>query len=132
MSDRLIKLQEVIELTSKCRSKILLEEKQGTFPKSVKIAHARSVRWSYNEIQHWIKQQLDSRHVEANIPVIENVPGPASTDFKPLPCAAFLEDVAPQGIEGSRWPAGGNKGGWVTGDAAVQSIGREAAKDATK
>ena len=54
---RLMRLQEVMEMTGKSRSSIYADP---TFPKRIKIG-ARSVAWALHEIDEWIERQINGR-----------------------------------------------------------------------
>lgn len=58
MPDRMLKLQEVIDLTRVSKTSIARKEKAGEFPKRIKLG-ARSVAWSENEINAWIQAAKD-------------------------------------------------------------------------
>lgn len=51
--DRLIRVQEVIQLTGRCRTSIYEDMKCGRFPKSVKLG-PRSVAWRLSSVQSWL------------------------------------------------------------------------------
>lgn len=54
MTERLLKLPEVIKLTGVSKSAILRKENAGEFPKRIKLG-ARSVAWSETEINAWVQ-----------------------------------------------------------------------------
>ena len=56
-NDKLIRLRDVIEITTLRKTKIYDYIKKGIFPKQTKIGG--SSVWSYNEVQDWIAQQLN-------------------------------------------------------------------------
>lgn len=61
---KLIKLREVIERTSRPRTRIYLDIKAGTFPAPVKIG-PRGIAWVENEIDAWIAARIADRDGEA-------------------------------------------------------------------
>lgn len=58
MTDRLIRIKEVIHTTGKSRSSIYADIALGLFPKS-KLIGARSVGWSESSIQTWIQEKIN-------------------------------------------------------------------------
>jgi prophage regulatory protein len=54
MTDRLLKLPEVIQVTGLSKSGIARKEKAGEFPRRIKLG-ARSVAWSETEINAWVQ-----------------------------------------------------------------------------
>jgi len=62
--ERLLKLAEVMEVTSLGRASIYQQVKRGTFPKPVKIGR-RSVAWPATEIQVWIRDCIAARNAGA-------------------------------------------------------------------
>lgn len=54
MTERLLKLPEVIELTGVSKSGIARKEKAGEFPKRIKLG-LRGVAWSETEINAWVQ-----------------------------------------------------------------------------
>lgn len=65
-TDKLLRLEQVMELTSLCRSHVFSLIKKGQFPASITIG-VRSARWSNNEVQHWISTQvLNARKAPGN------------------------------------------------------------------
>ena len=57
MTDRIIRLPEVIKMTGLSRSSIYAYKKDGTFPKTVKIGQ-RSVGWVEAQVTEWISEQV--------------------------------------------------------------------------
>lgn len=59
MTDRLLRISKVIEMTGKSRSSIYADIANGCFPNSILIG-ARSVAWAESAITAWIKSKLDA------------------------------------------------------------------------
>jgi prophage regulatory protein len=59
MTDRLIRLKTVMEITSKSRSAIYAEIAGGSFPNSIQIG-ARAVAWQESAIASWIKSKVEA------------------------------------------------------------------------
>lgn len=59
MTDKLIRISTVVEMTGKSRSAIYSEIANGCFPKSILIG-ARSVAWAESSISAWIKEKIDA------------------------------------------------------------------------
>jgi prophage regulatory protein len=57
--DRLIRINEVMNITGKSRSSIYSDIASGSFPDSIKIG-ARSVAWNESAISGWIKSKIDA------------------------------------------------------------------------
>lgn len=57
---KIIRLKQVIELTSLSRSSIYSFIKQGVFPKPINLG-ANSVGWIESEIIDWITQKVSDR-----------------------------------------------------------------------
>jgi prophage regulatory protein len=57
--DKLLKLQDVIEMTSFSKSEIYRRLAKGTFPKPCKLGE-RCARWKQSDIQQWIGQQVSN------------------------------------------------------------------------
>jgi prophage regulatory protein len=70
-ADKLIRLEQVMELTALCRSHVFSLIKKGQFPSSITIG-IRSARWSNNEIQQWIAARKMSARTPA-VPVKSSV-----------------------------------------------------------
>ncbi len=60
---KLIKLKDVINLTSLSRASIYRLITQGTFPKQVNLS-IRTVAWRESEIEAWIAEKLEQRDQE--------------------------------------------------------------------
>lgn len=56
LPDRIIREAERLKLTSISRSQAFQLERQGLFPKRIKLG-SRSVGWSFNAIMHWIESR---------------------------------------------------------------------------
>lgn len=63
MSERLLKLPEVIQLTGLSKSGIDRKEKAGGFPKRVRLGH-RSIAWAESEINAWVQAVKTARGTE--------------------------------------------------------------------
>jgi prophage regulatory protein len=59
MTDRLIRLHEVLHLTGLGRSVLFELQQKGTFPHSIHIADTRAVAWSEAQVQQWIAKQVE-------------------------------------------------------------------------
>ncbi len=57
MTERLLKLPEVIQVTGMSKSAIARKEKAGEFPKRIKLG-ARSMAWSETEINAWVQAKI--------------------------------------------------------------------------
>ena len=67
MAERFIGLSEVMKRTRLCRSAIFSGQKQGTFPKSVKVG-VRSTAWIESEVDMWIDRTIvAARSVERTV-----------------------------------------------------------------
>ena len=65
MEHQIIRLKDVIALTSLSRSTIYLRMVQGKFPKKINLG-SRAVGWISSEVNEWIKERIrESRLVEA-------------------------------------------------------------------
>ena len=60
MTIKLIKLREVMALTSLGRSTIYKYIAEGAFPKQFKVLGNR-VAWDYEEVQNWISTKIAER-----------------------------------------------------------------------
>lgn len=56
------KLPSVIQMTTKCRSAILKEVKEGTFPAPYKTG-AKSVAWKRSEVLAWMNSRVKTSAV---------------------------------------------------------------------
>ena len=52
MSDRLMRLEEVLEMSSISRSELYRQVADGRFPRPVKVG-LRAVRWWQSEVEAW-------------------------------------------------------------------------------
>lgn len=57
MSNKILRLSQVIDYTGMSRSSIYLLMSQGSFPLSISLG-ARSVGWVESEIQFWIEERI--------------------------------------------------------------------------
>lgn len=60
MSNKILRLPEVMELTALSRSTIYAFIQQESFPDSVQLGE-RSVGWIESEINDWIQQRIEQR-----------------------------------------------------------------------
>ncbi|ELQ6046423.1 MULTISPECIES: helix-turn-helix transcriptional regulator [Enterobacteriaceae] len=60
LNNRLLRIADVINLTGLPKSTIYLKVKNNQFPSQVKIG-SRAVAWVENEIQEWIKNNIQRR-----------------------------------------------------------------------
>jgi len=58
MSEKLIRIKTVIDLTGKSRSSIYADIASNKFPKPLLIG-ARAVAWQFSAIQRWIQSKID-------------------------------------------------------------------------
>jgi len=58
MSERLMRIKNVIEMTGKSRSSIYADIASNKFPKPILIG-ARSVAWRLSSIERWIQNKID-------------------------------------------------------------------------
>ena len=58
---RLIKLKEVMHITSLARSTIYKFMGEGSFPKSVSLGD-RAVAWVEEEVQDWMMEKIEGRY----------------------------------------------------------------------
>ena len=56
MTDRLIRLEEVLSCTGLSRSETYRQIQEGTFPRPVKVGK-RAVRWRESEVEEWITER---------------------------------------------------------------------------
>ena len=56
---RLLRLPEVMDLTSYSKSKIYREMKEGTFPKNINLG-SNSVRWITFEVETHIENKIEA------------------------------------------------------------------------
>jgi prophage regulatory protein len=62
MSQKILKLPDVMKVTALSRSSIYAFISENTFPKPVQLG-IRAVGWLENEIDDWIKQRAETRGV---------------------------------------------------------------------
>lgn len=55
--DSLLRLEQVMSITSLCRSHVFLLIKEGKFPSSITII-VRVSRWSEREVRQWVADQI--------------------------------------------------------------------------
>ena len=65
MSNKILKLPEVMDATGLSRSSIYSHINQNTFPKAVPLGK-RAVGWLQSEIDQWINQRAQSRGTFGN------------------------------------------------------------------
>jgi prophage regulatory protein len=56
-TDSLLRLEQVMSITSLCRSHVFLLIKKGKFPASITIG-VRGARWSEQEVRQWVATQI--------------------------------------------------------------------------
>jgi prophage regulatory protein len=56
-ADSLLRLQQVMAITSLCRSHVFLLIKQGKFPTSITVG-VRGARWVESEVRQWVSNQI--------------------------------------------------------------------------
>lgn len=56
-TDNLLRLEQVMQITSLCRSHVFLLVKKGQFPSSITVG-VRGARWSEREVRQWIAEQI--------------------------------------------------------------------------
>ena len=58
MAEQLLKLNEVVRLTSLSRSEIYRQMDEDHFPRPVRVGlRLRAVRWLRSEIEEWVRQR---------------------------------------------------------------------------
>lgn len=63
--ERLIRIQEVKEITGLSRSYIYALSAKGDFPKSLSLVPGgSSVAWIYSEVNEWIEGRINNRAAE--------------------------------------------------------------------
>jgi len=62
---KLIKLPEVIEITTLSRASIYRLIADGEFPKQVKLS-TRACAWVEQDVLNWLNNRVNSRHSSAN------------------------------------------------------------------
>jgi len=60
VSDKFLRLRQVIEITGLKRTQIYRYMRAGEFPRQIKIGHA-SVAWLASEIDEWIIRKSNQR-----------------------------------------------------------------------
>ena len=60
MTNKILKLPEVMDMTALSRSSIYAFISQGTFPKPIPLG-PRAVGWSETEVLEWINQRAEMR-----------------------------------------------------------------------
>ena len=66
MTNRILRLPDVLDLTGLARSSLYAGMAAGQFPKSIKIGQ-RAVGWLEADIQNWIETKvLESKHESTN------------------------------------------------------------------
>lgn len=60
MSEKLLRLPQVIEITSRPKSTLYEDIKKGLFPKPVKIG-PRASAWLESEVQRWVESRVAAR-----------------------------------------------------------------------
>ena len=58
MSDRLLRLEEVLDLCGLSRSELYRQMADGRFPGQVLVG-MRAVRWRQSEVDKWIRERPD-------------------------------------------------------------------------
>jgi len=61
MNNQIIKLPEVVKLSSLSSASIYRLMKKGTFPKQIKLS-VRSSGWLLSEIEEWIDNKINIRN----------------------------------------------------------------------
>lgn len=59
MSEKLLRIKTVMDMTGKSRSSIYADIACGRFPRPVHIG-ARSVAWLLSEVDNWIEDKISS------------------------------------------------------------------------
>lgn len=62
---RLMRLQDIINITGMSKAVIYAWMKEGKFPKQIQIG-ARSVAWIEEEIYAWIQERINARNEQVN------------------------------------------------------------------
>ena len=57
MSNKILRLNEVKELTGLSRSTIYAQIAKGNFPKQVQLTGARSVGWYESAVKEWVESR---------------------------------------------------------------------------
>jgi prophage regulatory protein len=80
MTEKLLRLAAVVEITGMSRSSIYAAMANGNFPKSVTIG-ARSVAWPSSVIAAWVKCKIDGKQYKPKKPSIWDLPSKTKDDF---------------------------------------------------
>lgn len=59
MSNQIIRLPEVIQITGLSRSTIYLRMSKGEFPKSISLGE-RAIGWVQVEVEQWVEQRISA------------------------------------------------------------------------
>lgn len=78
MTDKLLRISTVKEITGKSRSAIYADMAKGCFPESIHIG-ARSVAWAESAISAWVKAKIEAPRQKLDSP-------------KPTPKVTWSED----------------------------------------
>ena len=65
MNNKIIKLKQVMEMTTSCRTTIYRLIKIGEFPKQIKLAE-RSSGWLESEVLDYLEAKINNRHIETH------------------------------------------------------------------
>ena len=65
MNNKIIKLKQVMEMTTFCRTTIYRLIKIGEFPKQIKLAE-RSSGWLESEVLDYLEAKINNRHIETH------------------------------------------------------------------
>jgi len=65
MNNKIIKLKQVMEMTTFCRTTIYRLIKRGEFPKQIKLAE-RSSGWLESEVLDYLEAKINNRHIETH------------------------------------------------------------------
>jgi prophage regulatory protein len=66
MTDRLIRIKTVIDMTGMSRSAIYAAIAKGCFPNSIQLS-ARSVAWAESDIVAWVRGKIDAPKSSAKV-----------------------------------------------------------------
>ena len=64
-NNKIIKLKQVMEMTTFCRTTIYRLIKIGEFPKQIKLAE-RSSGWLESEVLDYLEAKINNRHIETH------------------------------------------------------------------
>ena len=62
MNNKIIKLKQVMEMTTFCRTTIYRLIKRGEFPKQIKLAE-RSSGWLESEVVSYLEAKINNRYI---------------------------------------------------------------------